>query len=68
LDSNPWSRSAEASDEFAMVCGACPAPADLAFTKADLDESTSPHENFFECKRTQQAIRRRSRFLARASF
>ena len=42
---NPWSRVD--SDAFSVVCGECPLPADVAFTKADLDEGVSPHEDFF---------------------
>jgi predicted metalloendopeptidase len=45
---NPWSRAESGADAFAVVCGECPPPADVAFTPADLDTSKSPHDDFFE--------------------
>jgi putative endopeptidase len=45
--SNPWSRAESGADAFALLCGDCPPPQDLAFSAEDLDQSQSPHDNFF---------------------
>ena len=45
--SNPWSRAESGEDAFATICGGCPPPEDPAFSRADMDQSVSPHENFY---------------------